>query len=471
MSNIDHLIKDMEAVLVSDQIVSGTELQDRYDHIWSIDQSTLAPLALLPRNTADVAAILSICHSHHQPIVVHGGLTNLVGATTAGVDEVIVSLEKMNEIEEIDESSRTVTVQAGVILEAVHSAVADKGLLLPLSFGAKGSAQIGGIIATNAGGMRVMRFGTMRHMVLGLEAVLADGTVVSSLKKIMKDNSGYDLKQLFIGSEGTLGIITRAVLKLVEAPASRTSAIIACENYKDVIELLKYLDKNLAGTLSAFELMWRDTYLALTSPPSLPKPPLDYSYPFYILIEALGADPAGDQERMIGLLETVLESGLASDAVPAQSDSDLRWFWSIREEVEGMTSLCQHNQQFDISLPIAKIGAYVHKTIALLQELPEVERVFAFGHIADGNVHFIVGKTRQSQALKKRINEIVYQPILGSGGSVSAEHGIGLDKKQYLPYARNETEIILMRELKRTLDSRNILNRGRILDLELAKHT
>ena len=464
MANIEVLIKELRKVLAPDQILLGEALQNRYDHIWSMDVSTLAAAAFLPRNTSEVAAILAACYHHDQPIVVHGGLTNLVGSTVAGAQEMIISLEKMNAIEEVDESSRSITLQAGVILEAAQEAAAEKDMLLPLSFGAKGSAQMGGVIASNAGGMRVVRFGMVRQMVLGLEVVLPNGQIISSLKKIIKDNSGYDLKQLFIGSEGTLGIVTRAVIKLIEAPSSRSCAILACAHYVDVVRLLKYLDQKLAGTLSAFELMWQNTYQALTSPPSNPRPPLTYDHPFYVLVEALGADPEADRARMILLLENALELGLASDAVPAQSESEIRWFWSIREEVEGMTSLCCNAQQFDISLPVAEIGPYVENILPKLYALTEVERVFSFGHVADGNVHFIVGKTDDSDALKHRINEIVYEPLQGSGGSISAEHGIGRDKKPYLPYARTEIELALMRQLRKTLNPKNNLNPGRILD-------
>jgi len=214
--------------------------------------------------------------------VVHGGLTGLVGGTATQKEEIVISTEKMNRIEELDKKSRTMTVQAGVILENIHQAASEKNLMFPVSFGAKGTAQIGGIISTNAGGLSVFRYGMTRNLVLGLEAVLADGTVISSMKKIIKDNSGYDLKQLFISSEGTLGIVTKAVLKLEEQPKSRNSAFISLNSYEKIVELLRFMDEGLGGNLSAFELMWEKTYRGLTNEHSSVKPPLPYGYKYYV---------------------------------------------------------------------------------------------------------------------------------------------------------------------------------------------
>jgi len=228
------MINKLRAQLGPDKVLTDQDVHERYAHIWTMDQPLQAKAVILPRTTADVSTALKICHAHQQAVVVHGGLTNLVGGTQTQGHEVVIALEKMNQIEEVDSQSRTMTVQSGVILEYIHQAAEAADLLFPLSFGAKGSAQIGGVISANAGGLRVFRYGVTRQLVLGIEAVLADGTVINSLKKIIKDNSAYDLKQLFIGSEGTLGIITRAVLKLVEAPRSRTSAYVGINDYNKV---------------------------------------------------------------------------------------------------------------------------------------------------------------------------------------------------------------------------------------------
>ncbi|MFK7806325.1 MAG: FAD-binding oxidoreductase [Saprospiraceae bacterium] len=457
------IIDAFSEILQANQILVKEELSNRYTHIWTMDVPLKAKAVLLPQSTEELSAIMKICHAYKQPVVVHGGLTNLVGATETSEQEVVIAMEKMNQVLEIDEQSRTMTIQAGVILENIQQAAEEKNLLFPLNFGAKGSAQIGGIISTNAGGLRVFRYGMTRNLVLGLEAVMADGTIISSLKKIIKDNSAYDLKQLFIGSEGTLGIVTKAILKLVEAPKSRTSAFVAFDDYNNVITFLKYMDQHMAGTLSGFELIWGNSYKAMTSPPASQKPPIPQGYQYYVLLEGLGAQPHKDQELLEKLLANAFEKEMIADAAIASSSADLEWFWKIREDVHVLSSQCQHDQHFDISLPIPNIGEVIENITIQLHEIPEVEKVFAFGHVADGNIHFIIGKSLQSDDLVRRINNVVYGPLQKLGGSVSAEHGIGLHKKNYLSLCRTEEEIQLMKTLKKALDPNRILNRGKVL--------
>ena len=459
-----NLINALISKLGTEKVLINDDLKTRYVHIWKMNEPLIAKCVVLPKTTEEVSEIMKICHSYQQPVVVHGGLTNLVGSTTTHENEVVIALEKMNQIEEIDEKSRTITVQAGVILENIHTAVRDKDLLFPLNFGAKGSAQVGGIISTNAGGLRVFRYGMTRNLVLGLEAVLADGTIVSSLKKIIKDNSAYDLKQLFIGSEGTLGVVTKAVLKLVEAPKSRNSAFVAFNEYDKVVDFLKYMDGGLAGTLSGFELIWKKCYEGMTTPPAKMKPPLPYDYNFYVLVETLGNHQENDRQKLQDLLETAFEKELILDAALAHTDADLNWFWTIREDVHAIASQANNDHHFDISLPISVIGKVIPEIETALYALPEVEVVYCFGHVADGNIHLIVGKENASLELKKRIDEVVYAPLKALGGSVSAEHGIGVDKKAYLHLCRSEAEIDLMKTMKRALDPRGLLNRGKIFD-------
>lgn len=459
----ESLINELQRKIGVNKVLLGAAVAERYEHIWKMEESLQAMAVTLPATTKEVAIILKACHAHNQPIVVHGGLTNLVGATTTNKQEVVISMEKLNAIEEVDASSRTMTVQAGVILETIQQTAKEQELLFPLNFGAKGSAQIGGIISTNAGGLRVFRYGMTRNLILGLEVVLADGTIISALKKIIKDNSAYDLKQLFIGSEGTLGVVTKAVLKLVEAPKSRNSAWLGVKSYEKVIQLLKFLDAGLAGTLSGFELVWNNAFQTLTRPPSTAKAPLSYDYPFYVLIETLGSNQHKDMEALQSLLATALEDDLIVDAAVAFTEADLQWFWQIREDVHLLFGACQYDQQFDISLPIPTIGNYVDTTIEQLMAIPEVHVVFTLGHVADGNIHFAVGKTTQDARVKELINEVVYQPLQALGGSVSAEHGIGIDKKAYLSISRSATEIALMQLLKKSMDPKGILNRGKLL--------
>ncbi len=457
------VISALQKALGKDKVLIDHAVKERYVHIWKMDQPLAARAVVLPKNTEDVSTILKICHAHDQPVVMHGGLTNMVGSTETEGDEVVISMEKMNHIEEIDTKSRTITVQAGVILEEVQNKAKENDLMFPVNFGAKGSAQIGGVISTNAGGMRVFRFGMTRNMVMGLEVVLADGTIISSMKKIIKDNSAYDLKQMFIGSEGTLGVVTRAVLKLMEAPRSRNCAIVAFDEYDKVVDFLRYMDKGLAGTLSCFELFWKDAFMAQTSPPSSVKSPLPYDYDHYVLLESLGGDQEQDFNKLQSLLEVALEKEMILDAALTQSQSDLDWFFKIREDVHVMKTLSNHDQHFDISLPIAHIGPCVNQMIIDLRQIPQVETTFAFGHMADGNIHFIIGKSEETPELIKQINKVVYGPLKAIGGSVSAEHGIGTHKKDYLSLCRTPEEIQLMRLWKQAMDPKGILNRGKVL--------
>lgn len=447
-----------------EKVIIGEPINERYYHIWRMSEGLQARAVVLPKTTEDVAEALKICHQHQQAVSVHGGRTNMVGSTETSPEEIVISLEKMNQIEEIDEKSRSMTVQAGVILENIQNTAKAKDLLFPLNFGAKGSAQIGGAISTNAGGLRVFKYGMTRSLVLGLEVVLADGTIISSLKKIIKDNSAFDLKQLFIGSEGTLGIVTKAVLKLVEAPQSRVSAFVGFNEYDKVVGFLRYMDSRLAGTLSGFELIWNRTYRAMTAPPAGVKPLLPYDYKYYVLLEGLGSDPENDQKRLEELLEYALEESMILDANIAQGASDLAWFWKMREDVDVLVSQCSNDQHFDISLPIPVIGNFIEKVVAKLQQIPDVELVLPFGHMADGNIHFVIGKRIESKELIKQINDVIYLPLQEVGGSISAEHGIGVHKKAYLHLSRSAAEIQLMKTLKKTMDPNGILNPGKVLD-------
>jgi len=458
------MIQELTSIVGENNILAHGKEKNRFTHIWKTDIPLAALAIVFPRSTEEVSAIMKLCHENNQEVVVHGGVTNLVGGTQTQEKQLVISLEKMNSIEEIDEKSRTITVQAGVILENAIDAANDNNLFLPLSFGAKGSAQVGGVVSTNAGGLRVFRYGMTRQMVLGLEAVLADGTIISSLKKIIKDNSGYDLKQLFIGAEGTLGIITKVVFRLQEKPQSRSSAIVGLDNYENVIALLKFMEKGLAGTLSGFELMWQRTYIAMTSAPDF-SAPIPNNFPYYVFIESLGGDTTSDFNRLEDLIAEAFEKELIGDGVLAQSDRELQGIWKIREDVSVLADLAQFDQHFDISLPIPLIGKEIDAAVEQLEQLDFVEKIFPFGHVADGNIHFIIGKKENSPEIIDAINAIIYGCLERNKGSVSAEHGIGLDKKKYLSTSRTENEINLMRTLKRALDPKNILNPGRIISV------
>ena len=459
MTLVEHLVSICGPQAVLDQ----EALLERYHHIWKMDQPLQAVAVVLPASTQEVAAILQLCNQLKQEVVVHGGLTNLVGGTETQPHQLVLSLERMNTIEEVDPISKTLTAQAGVIIENLIDAAAERDLMLPLNFGAKGSAQIGGALATNAGGLRVFRFGMTRQLVLGLEYVLPDGRIVSSLKKIIKDNSGYDLKQLLIGSEGTLGIITKVVLRLTQAPKTRSSALVGVQNYAKVLDLLKHLDKGLGGTLSGFELMWQHTFETMTTPPSIHTAPLPKDYPYYVFIETMGNDPENDFLRLETLITEALETDIIHDGVLAQTQRELNTIWQIREDVSVLAAQAQDDQHFDISLPIPKIGSIIDSITQELRALSFVDRIFTFGHVADGNIHFIIGKKQNSPEIIKAINEVVYRQLKENNGSVSAEHGIGLHKKDYLNTSKSEVEIAIMKQLKALFDPHQILNPKRII--------
>lgn len=418
------------------------------------------PLAIVrPQSTEEVVEVLRACHEAGQPVIPYGGLTGLVEATSASQTEVALSLERMNQIEEIDSASRTMTVQAGVPLQLVQEAADAAGMMFPLDIGARGSATIGGNVATNAGGNRVIRYGMMRDQILGMEVVLADGTVLSSLNKIIKNNTGYDLKQLFIGSEGTLGIVTRLVLRLRPKPVSQQMAFVAANTFDEVTEILNRLDANLGGSLSAFEVLWQDYYKLVTTAPAKGKPPLNHDYGYYILVEALGGDDASDAERFLAVLSEAMEDGVVVDGAIAQSQAERDAMWAIRDDV-GQVAQFRPVFSFDISVPLNHMDSYVRELkIALSDQWPD-NKCMVFGHLGDGNLHIVVGVGDKSA--KSQVEAIVYAGLPSRGGSVSAEHGIGIQKRAYLAMSRSPEELLTMKTIKRALDPNNILNPGKI---------
>ncbi len=437
--------------------------QDAVDAGRSPWTRTGAPKAVLrPRSSEEVALILAAANEAGEAVTPWGGLTGLVdGARAEGA--LALSLSRMNAVEAIDRVSGTMRVQAGCVLQTACEAAEAEGLLLPLDLGARGSATIGGTISTNAGGNRVLRWGMMREMVLGLEAVLADGTVVSAMNPLMKNNTGYDLKQLFIGSEGTLGVVTRAVLRLRPKPVSDNVALLAVDVFEDLPRVLARLQQAIGAQLSAFEVMWADFYQLVTTPPATGRPPLPHGHPYYVLVEAMGADAAADAEPFERVLGAALEAGEIADAAIARSVGERNAIWALRDDV-GQTGRNAPIFAFDVSLNIADMEAYVAEVRgALAARWPGTSSLVVFGHLGDGNLHVIAGVGDRSPETRHAVEETVYGPLRRIGGSISAEHGIGLQKREFLGWTRSPAEIALMRTLKRALDPNNILNPGKIL--------
>jgi len=419
------------------------------------------PIAVVrPRSTEEVSTVLRLCHDFKQAVVPWGGKTGLVEGAKSD-NAIAISLERMNAIEEIDAEGATMTVQAGCVLQTVCEAADAKGLFFPLDLGARGSATIGGNISTNAGGNRVIRYGMMRELVLGLEAVLADGTVMSSMNHLIKNNAGYDPKQIFIGSEGTLGIVTRAVLRLRPKARSQNTAFVAVDDFKALPQLLRGVERGLGGSLSAFEVMWEDFYRLVTTEPALGKPPVAYGHPYYVLIEALGGDQEEDANRFERVLASQIEDGSISDAVIAKSQGERDRIWALRDDVAQVARNAPIFT-FDVSLKLSAMEVYIRDVQESLRSRWPKATLMVFGHLGDGNLHLIPGVGDGSGETRHEVENIIYGALRKCGGSVSAEHGIGLEKRDYLAWSRNEQEIALMRTLKHAFDPHNILNPGKI---------
>jgi FAD/FMN-containing dehydrogenase len=441
-------------------VIVGEELKEK-SRGWS---RLGTPIAIVrPKSTAGVSAAMKICHMAKQAVVAWGGKTGLVEGAKSD-HAVAISLERMNKIEEIDLEGSTMTVEAGCVLQTVCETADANGLFFPLDLGARGSATIGGNISTNAGGNRVIRYGMMRELILGLEAVLADGTVMSSMNHLIKNNAGYDPKQLFVGSEGTLGIVTRAVLRLRPKPVSQNTAFVAVDSFAELPKLLRRVERGLGGTLSAFEVMWEDFYRLVTTEPAKGRAPLPYGHSYYVLVEGLGGEQEGDAERFERVLSNIIEEGGIADAVIAKSQSERDRMWALRDDVAQVARNAPIFT-FDVSLKLADMEAYIGEVRERLSSRWPKTTLMVFGHLGDGNLHLIPGVGDGSLDTRHAVEQVIYDALRKRGGSVSAEHGIGLEKRDYLGWTRNEAEIALMKTLKRALDPQNILNPGKIFEM------
>ena len=452
---MESLLRRCAQVLGDGGLLTGADVRAR-TAAWGSGPCEAAAI-LRPASTAELSHIMRLCHQARQPVVAQGGRTGRSDGCVAGPREVAISLERMRRIEGIDPLGRTLTVQSGVTLQAAQQAAHGASLLLPLDFGARGSATIGGCIATNAGGHRVMRFGMTRNLVLGLEAVLADGRVIDCMSRVTKNNAGYDLKQWFIGSEGTLGIVTRAVLKLSTPQHFCQTALVAAGSFAAMTHLLQAAERRLEGRLSAFEAMWR-SYYALASGGAAP--PLPAHHPYYVLIESMGNDEQRDQAAFEDLLSGLMEEGHALAAVVARSGRERERLWAIRENTAAYLAW-RPVFNYDVSLPIDAMERYVDALEHALRQRWPALRMAVFGHLGDGNLHLAIssGERRDHHAISDR----VYSGLTELGGSISGEHGIGLARRDYLHYCRSPEEIAVMRAIKAALDPHDLLNPGKVI--------
>jgi FAD/FMN-containing dehydrogenase len=425
-----------------------------------------------PGRTDEVAAVVKACAAAGVSIVPQGGNTGLVvgGVPDESGTQVLLSLTRLNAVRAIDGQNLTLTVEAGCVLQAVQEAAREAGFLFPLSLAAEGSCTIGGNLATNAGGTQVLRYGNARELCLGLEVVTAQGQVWDGLAGLRKDNTGYDLRDLFIGSEGTLGIITAATMKLHPLPAARLTAWLAVDGVDAASRLLALAHRQLAAGLIGFELMNQFALSLVDKHFAHLRTPLWREHPWCVLIDFFSNDePAAAQAVFERFLELALESGAAQDAVIAQSMADTQRLWQVRESIPLAQAEEGLNIKHDISIPISRIADFVAYTDALLQDAIPGVRLVDFGHMGDGNLHYNVqapegadGKAflREQEA---RVNTLVYDAVMRFGGSISAEHGVGSLKADCLPHYKSAVALEMMRSIKRALDPDNRLNPGRVL--------
>ena len=427
---------------------------------WRGRHQGATPILLKPANTQEVAAAVKICAEAGVAITPQGGNTSLCGAATPQ-GEVLITLKRMTQVREIDVDNDSMTVEAGCVLENLQKTAEEVDRLFPLSLGSQGSAMIGGLISTNAGGVHVLRYGMTRELVLGLEAVLPDGTVWTGLTGLRKDNTGYDLKQLLIGAEGTLGIITAATLKLFPRPGRMELAFIGLNSADEAVKFLGLAKKVSGGAVTAFELMPRMALeLVLEHVPNT-RDPLGGAHPWYVVCEMSFGRPEGARETMEAALEAGFEAGLVQDAALAENDSQMHDFWRLRETIAEAERAQGKAVKHDISIPVSKMPVFMAEATQAVEAEFDNTLVIAFGHVGDGNVHFNVA-TRDAAGADileqaKAISTRVYDLVDLYGGSISAEHGIGILKREELS-GRKPVDVAVMRAIKTALDPKGIMN-------------
>jgi FAD/FMN-containing dehydrogenase len=429
---------------------------------WRDRWSGVTPLLLLPKSVEQVSAIVRLCAETRTPITPQGGNTGLVGGQIPQ-GEVLLSLEKMRAVREVDIEDDVIVAEAGVTLAATHEAATAAGRFFPLSLASEGSCTIGGLISTNAGGTAVLRYGTMRALVLGIEAVLPNGEIHHGLKRLRKDNTGYDLKQLLIGAEGTLGVVTAASLKLFPILADRTVAMVAVRSPKDAITLLGRAKDASGGAVEAFELMSRaGIAFAVKNLPGV-REPLDQPSPWTVLIEMAGAAPGATAAAMERLLAAALEDGLIQDAALAQNETQAKAFWAVREGQSAGQKPEGAAWKHDVATPVSRIADFIEAATAAVETFAPGVRVVAFGHVGDGNVHFDVIKPEGSDdaphnALRDQGAHIVHDIAMRMEGSISAEHGLGTMKSVEALRYKAPGDVATMRAIRAALDPNRILN-------------
>lgn len=465
------LLQEFQAIVGGEYALTGAATAP-WAKDWTGKYCAEPGVVLRPANTAEVSQIMALAHQHRQTITPVSGNTGLVGGTFAP-GGVLLSLDRLNTIHDINPSARTATVDAGVILANLHNAADAQDLIFPLTFGAKGSAMIGGVLSTNAGGSNVLRYGNSRDLCIGIEAVLADGRIVNLMSALHKDNSGLNLRQLLIGAEGQLGIITKAVLKLFPKPRAYATAMVALPSLDDALRLLNIIQDATGGAVEAFEYMpghYIDVHLDRVKGA---RPPFEERHDVNIMIEVgaiLPRDGTPDAEGRLpvatllqDVLADMMEKGMILDAVMAQNEAQRREMWERREAAAEITVWRKPLVDTDVALPLDKVPEFLDRANAAIAEADPEAEPFYIAHLGDGNVHYSVYPSRDDQALNDRIVEIVEDVVADLQGSFSAEHGIGLSKLATMRRRKDPAALDMMRKIKSVLDPHGILNPGKTI--------
>lgn len=467
----DDLLQALREVVGEAGLITDAERMQSYLSDWRGAYRGQAAAVLRPASTEEVAAVVRLCAQAGVALVPQGGNTGLCGGSIPDDSgaQIVLSLTRMKRIRAVDVANETITVEAGVILQQLQEAAAEVGRLFPLSLGAEGSCTVGGNLATNAGGTAVLRYGNMRDLALGLEVVMPDGRIWDGLRGLRKDNTGYDLKHLFIGSEGTLGIITAAVLKLFPAVRSLTTAWVALPSPQAAVELIGQMRSLCGDRLTGFELMSRQSVEFVLRHVTGVSDPFAEAHPWYVLIELSDTQPNAPLNEMLeqGIGEA-FENGMALDAVLAGSDAQVRALWALREGISEAQNHEGPSLKHDISVPVSRIPDFIARTDQALQQAFPGVRIVAYGHVGDGNLHYNISKPIGAEdaafkAQAEAIMHVIYDQTLHYAGSISAEHGLGQSKRLVAQHYKAPLELELMARVKQTLDPAGLMNPGKLL--------
>ncbi|XP_028133838.1 D-2-hydroxyglutarate dehydrogenase, mitochondrial [Diabrotica virgifera virgifera] len=454
-------INYFQALLGHKRVIMDLSDLEKYNVDWYTQVRGCSSIVLKPKTTEEVSQILSFCNKQKLALCTQGGNTGVVGGCVPVFDEIIISTELMNDIISLDENSGVLVCQSGCILQNLDNFVAEKGLIIPLDLGAKGTCHIGGNVSTNAGGMRLLKYGNMHGNVLGLEVVTANGEIIDCLSTLKKDNTGYHLKHLFIGSEGTLGLVTKVALQCPPRPKYRNVAFLGVQNFDKVLKTFKFLKAELGEIISAVEVIDTPTMDFINQIVGQTSPIGDY--PFYLLVETSGSNEQHDEEKLNHFFEAALKKFLVLNGTVASEPAKIQALWSIRENIPNGFKICSSKMMYyDVSMPLSNYYSIVNDVDEFTKGLSE--RVFGFGHLGDGNIHLQIQlKDDLTDEIKKHIDPFVFDKILSYGGSISAEHGIGIIKQKYMNRLKTVNTLNLMKDLKSLLDPNKILNPYKVI--------